>query len=546
MVHTRVMPLSVAIYTRLSQDADGMQTATSRQQKACESFAQLRDWQVVRVYEDVDLSAYAPGVKRPAYDEMLEAVRAKRVDGIIAWKLDRFVRRSADFERLWEICEKSDAFIASAMEPIDTSTDLGLALVRVIVAFASLESATLGVRLRAKMRERAELGVPHSGAAAYGLRRGWKELEPTEVERIREAIKRTLAGESLRSIILDWNRRGIPTHTKTSAGWSDASLRRILVSPRLAGLRQHQGVIIGPGNWPAIIDEETHERLKERLLPSSERAPRVKHQPTLLAGLLRCGICGLSLSHVVEYRSGTDMFICPPPPRGCSRISVRTKHITDAVIAELFNRLKDKGIGGRPSGNWDGLHDTAVSQALDTYNDALKDLAKDYYVEKVIGRSQFLDARDALYLEMELGLDARMPRPRAFKGVQNLEQLRRRWQTLTLDEQREIVRSELAHATVHRASRRGHYYDPSRLAVTWHDDLVASQRAVEWLTSAETMQRLGIGRTALRKRVQDGHLLPEPIGRAWMFRRREVEQIRNDAESAARRAAPPARKKERK
>jgi hypothetical protein len=50
--------MRVAIYTRLSSDPTGQQTATERQARACEQFAAARDWDVVRVIEDVDVSAY--------------------------------------------------------------------------------------------------------------------------------------------------------------------------------------------------------------------------------------------------------------------------------------------------------------------------------------------------------------------------------------------------------------------------------------------------------------------------------------------------------
>ena len=48
---------SVGIYTRISSDRTGQQTATTRQEEACRAFARLRGWRVEGVYEDVDVSA---------------------------------------------------------------------------------------------------------------------------------------------------------------------------------------------------------------------------------------------------------------------------------------------------------------------------------------------------------------------------------------------------------------------------------------------------------------------------------------------------------
>ena len=68
-----------------------------------------------------------------------------------------------------------------------------------------------------------------------------------------------LMGESVRSIAFDFNDRGI----KPVAGgrWVGSTLRRVLMSPRIAGLREHNGEVVGKAVWPAIIDGATHDRL---------------------------------------------------------------------------------------------------------------------------------------------------------------------------------------------------------------------------------------------------------------------------------------------
>src|SRR4051812_7087734 len=200
------MTTRLAIYTRISQADIETQTATTRQEHACRAFAAQREWHVSAVFEDVDLSAYQPGVVRPAYEAMLEAIRSGRVDGVLVWKLDRLVRRVAEFERFWTVCDEHHTLLASATEPIDTSTDLGLALVRILVALASLESATISLRLKALEAERARRGKPPHGKRPFGLSDGWTDLVPEEAALIREAANRVLAGNSLRQIVLDWQR----------------------------------------------------------------------------------------------------------------------------------------------------------------------------------------------------------------------------------------------------------------------------------------------------------------------------------------------------
>jgi recombinase len=104
-----------------------------------------------------------------------------------------------------------------------------------------------------------------------GAPRRWRivgeELEPAEADAVREAVSRVLRGESLRSIAFDFNKRGIKPGGEKKNGeskidkWQGSTLRRVLLSPRIAGLREHNGEVVGKAVWPAIIDEATHDRL---------------------------------------------------------------------------------------------------------------------------------------------------------------------------------------------------------------------------------------------------------------------------------------------
>jgi site-specific DNA recombinase len=84
-----------------------------------------------------------------------------------------------------------------------------------------------------------------------GARRRYRiigeEIEPAEAEAIKEAATRVMRGESIRSIAFDFNGRGV----KPVAGgrWAGSTLRRVLVSPRIAKLREHRGEIVGEATW---------------------------------------------------------------------------------------------------------------------------------------------------------------------------------------------------------------------------------------------------------------------------------------------------------
>ena len=517
---------SVAIYTRLSHDASGAQTATRRQQSACEAFAELRGWTVVNVFEDVDLSAYKSSVVRPAYERMLSAIKERRVDGVVAWKLDRLVRRPAEFERFWSTCEDRNVFLASAMEPIDTSTDLGVALVRVLVAFASLESATIGVRLRAKMRERADSGVPHNPAPAFGYRRGWQELDVEQAALIREAADRVLKGESLRAVVLDWNSRGVKP--VRAARWSNQALRDLLMSRRLVGERVHRGEVVAKGNWPAILDIETGRRVRDLLLDPDRRTSYPDGERHFLTGLLRCGKCGATLFRQRQVKGDLRVFACPAPPSGCSGIAVQIDRVSETVREAVFERLRLRGFGGRPAPS--AVDGAALRHGLATYMASLERLAEDYFVDRHIGRAEYLEAVHSLEPALETEVAGSSTQRQQVSGVRSVPELRKRWPSLDYEAQSAIVRSEVDHVVVKPAAVQGRRFDPQRVHVAWRDTRSAGDRPRSWLTAREAAARLGCSRMAVYGLIRKGDVYADKVGSAWLVRTADIEAARRAAE----------------
>src|SRR4051812_32033123 len=75
--------------------------------------------------------------------------------------------------------------------------------------------------------------TPRNGRRAVGHPAGRAQLVEVEAAAIREAASRVLAGETISSVVREWNERGL-----TTAGggpWRVNSLSSLLVQPRLTG-----------------------------------------------------------------------------------------------------------------------------------------------------------------------------------------------------------------------------------------------------------------------------------------------------------------------
>jgi DNA invertase Pin-like site-specific DNA recombinase len=403
------------------------------------------------VFEDVDRSAYQ-GAIRPDFERLERALGEGAFDGVLVWKLDRLVRRPADFERFWSACEPVKAFLASVTEPIDSSTEIGLAIVRVLVTIAGLESSTMSLRIKAKLREKAERGDPGTGQRPFGHSATWDAVVEPEAALIREAAERFLRGETLRAVAESWWARGI---TGVNGGaWTSTQLRKTLRNPRIVGDRALHGEVTSRDCFPPIVDRLTFERL--RVVMAQRAGPEARRpRAFLLSSFLVCSECGANLH---GRSSMYPSYFCTR----CSKVSISTRGVDQLITEALFERLAKRRRRRLPR----PLQPAVL--ALRCHADALGRLNQEYFVARTISREEFLQVRAELGVVMasvrpEPELVAH-GLPRTFKII-NAETA---WEALTLSQRRAVIGAEMDHAVVVPARRPSRFFDATRVAPRWH------------------------------------------------------------------------------
>jgi site-specific DNA recombinase len=457
------MGYRVDIYARLSRDRDG-QTSTLRQERDARSFARLRGWDVAQVHTDLDTSAYRKGVTRPGYERLLARVRAREVDGVLVWKLDRLVRRAAEFERFWTVAEDAGVFLASVNEPIDTTNELGLTIVRILVAFAQLESATMSMRIQSAKRAAAEAGrPPRSGQRPFGLDVTWTTVVPEEATVIVECADRILAGASLRSVTRDLNARGVQSVKQRP--WTPRVLRSILISPRIAGLRAHNGEIVGVGEWPAMLDGDVWRRLCAVLADPSRKLKAGRPPAHLLAGLARCGRCGARIHCHLESGHHVRTYHCPPAPRGCAGVAI----VADAADAEIAGRVFARlDVGRLELDRPEPAPDLTV--AVEAVEAELAATAR-AYAEGELRRDGYAAAARALQERLD-GLRAQITASEATRAtgalVDDTAGIEDRWDAMPLPARRDLLAALIDQVTIQPAAPGPrNVFQPDRLRVLW-------------------------------------------------------------------------------
>lgn len=305
-------------YARISDAYEDAETGVTeggvkRQQKVNELLTEARGWDLhERLYVDNSVSAYKAGVVRDAFEAMLEDLTNGIIDGVVCYNLDRLARRVNDLERVIEVYDAGrrsgrQMYFATNEGSIDLSSDDGITLARIMVAFANKASRDTGRRVALKHQESRDEGRNTGGARPFGWSREkdasdqWVYTHhPREAAAIRDGAARLIDGTtSWYGLLLEWNEAGL--RTARGKEWTTNTIKQMFTSPRLAGWLVHQGKIavhsrtgeLIRSQAPAILTDEEYEALLVATETESKGFSSASgRERYLLSGLLLCKQCG--------------------------------------------------------------------------------------------------------------------------------------------------------------------------------------------------------------------------------------------------------------
>jgi len=461
------------VYVRISSDPDGTRLGVERQIADCEARAASLGWRVHDVYVDNDVSAWS-GRTRPEYERLCEDIKAGTVNALVVWHADRLHRHPRELEEFITLIEAAGDFELSTVTAgdLDLGDSTGRAVARILGAVARKESDDKSARIRRKHLELATKGqVSGGGTRPYGYTQDRRQVVAQEAGYLREAARRVLAGESLRSVCADFNERGI----NTSAGgpWSIETLRRILAGARISGRRDHHGEIVAKAVWPRIITPADSDRLRALLRRTAGSGPsgRSPRRYLLTGGLLRCGLCDTPL--VSRPRpGGVRRYVCASGPGfgGCGRIAATAEPLEDFVAQAVLYRLDTPQLARalRDARKANLEHDQLAAQVTDDQA-MLEQLATDY-AAKTITHPEWLAARNPIQARIDATkrrLSRISPTHRIDDYAGHSTALRDAWADLPLTRQTAIIRTVLDHLVVNPATPGRNTFDPDRFNPIW-------------------------------------------------------------------------------
>lgn len=169
---TNASRLRCAAYTRKSTDDGLVQEFDSldAQREACEAFIRSQSslgWKLVPDrYDDGGISGAT--MDRPALQRLLNNIQERRVDVVVVYKIVRLTRSLADFARIVDVFDQTNASFVSVTQQFNTTTSMGRLKLNVLLSFAQFEREVTAERIRDKMAASKQKGMWMGGGVPLG------------------------------------------------------------------------------------------------------------------------------------------------------------------------------------------------------------------------------------------------------------------------------------------------------------------------------------------------------------------------------------------
>lgn len=298
------------VYVRVSTDdqRDNGYSIDS-QLRMIKEYCEKNDYSIVDVYNDAGHSG--KDLMRPEMQRLLTDIKSKKIDKLIAIKVDRLTRNNYDGFWLLNYCEEHDVKIELILEPYDVSTANGEMIFGMNLVFGQRERKEIGARTKRAMEEMA-LEKIHPSKAPYGYVRnkntGHLEIEPIESQVVKEIFELCKQGHSTRNIatIMHDNNAYLK-----QGKWLSDRVYKILTNSIYIGIfeygkykRKPQDVLRVENYCEPIIDINTWNATRNVLVKNKHS--NYGEHIHLFSGLVKCPLCGeiMSSSESFKYPNG--------------------------------------------------------------------------------------------------------------------------------------------------------------------------------------------------------------------------------------------------
>ena len=187
-----------AVYTCKSNghNLDMEFNSLDAQRESCEAYikSQMHDgWQILPDrYDDGGIAGGS--LERPDLQRLLADIRARKIDNVVVYKVDRLTRSLTDFAKLVELFDAHGVSFVSVTQAFNTTNSMGRLTLNVLLSFAQFEREVIAERVRDEVAASRHKGLWMGGSVPLGYINQDKKLVivPDEAKTVRWIFQKYL------------------------------------------------------------------------------------------------------------------------------------------------------------------------------------------------------------------------------------------------------------------------------------------------------------------------------------------------------------------
>ena len=213
------------IYIRVSTEDQAREGfSLGEQEEKLKQLCDYKGYEVYKVYCDAGISA-KDMEHRPKFQEMLKDMKDKKINYIVAYKLDRVTRSVRDLEELIAQLEKYNTYLVCDRDDVNTSTANGRFFVRMLTVLSQLEIEIVSERTKFGLNGAIKSGhLP--GQVALGFKKDGNKktiIDPATAPIVKRVFDLYLQGKTFLQISNIFNEEKV-----LNKNWRDTHIERII------------------------------------------------------------------------------------------------------------------------------------------------------------------------------------------------------------------------------------------------------------------------------------------------------------------------------
>ena len=332
-----------ALYIRVSTE-DQAELSPDAQKRLLLDYAQKNDMIVSGDFIFTESVSGRHAQKRPEFQRMIALAKqpSHPIDVILVWKFSRFARNQEESIVYKSMLKKDNVDVISVSEPL-IEGPFGSLIERIIEWMDEYYSIRLSGEVLRGMKEKAlQNGYQSSPCLGYNAVGRGKPFVINEAEyAIVSYVMDLYDNQNLDETAIARRCNDLGYKTKRGNAFERRNIDRILQNPFYCGTVRWNGIEF-EGTHEVRLTKERYEK-RQKLIASRKRPIKARNVSACkhwLSGLLKCSICGATLSYTGNNKC--PYFQCWKYAKGFHKVStaLSVKKAEEAVI-NYFEQILD-------------------------------------------------------------------------------------------------------------------------------------------------------------------------------------------------------------